>query len=38
VSIGYFETEEANAKDMLIYYKEEDIIKFGAVGFEIKVV
>ncbi len=37
MSIGYLENEEANPDDMLVYYSKEDIIKYGVVGFEIKV-
>lgn len=37
MAIGYFENEEANPEDMLVYYSKEDIIKYGVVGIEIKV-
>ena len=37
VSIGYKETEEANPKDMEIYYPEEEQAKYGVVAIKIKV-
>lgn len=36
-AIGYLENEIPNPKDMLIYYCQEDIDKYGVVGIEIKV-
>lgn len=38
ISIGYNINEEANPKDMLAYYSEEKINKYGVVGIEIKVI
>ena len=35
ISIGYNENEAANPKDMLMYYSEEQINKYGVVGIEI---
>lgn len=37
ISIGYKENETADPDDMLMYYKEEDIRKYGVVGIELKV-
>lgn len=37
VSIGYKEGEIAKPEDMLTYYSEEDINKYGVLGIEIKV-
>lgn len=36
-SIGYKEDEQANPKDMSMYYSDEDISKYGVVGIEIKI-
>jgi ASC-1-like (ASCH) protein/ADP-ribose pyrophosphatase YjhB (NUDIX family) len=36
VSLGYNEVEEANPSDMLLYYSNYDIEKYGAVGIELK--
>lgn len=36
ISLGYLENEIADLKDMLIYYNQEDIDKYGVVGIEIK--
>ena len=35
--LGYKEDEIADPKDMLLYYKEEDIQQFGVLAIEIKV-
>ena len=35
ISIGYVEEEEANPDDMLDYYTQEEIEKYGVVGIEI---
>lgn len=37
VQIGYAKDEIANAKDMLDYYSEEDIKKYGVLAIEIKI-
>lgn len=36
VSIGYNEDEEASPSDMLLYYSNDDIEKYGVVGIELK--
>ncbi len=36
--LGYNENEVALPSDMIQYYKEEDIDKYGVLGIEIKVV
>ena len=36
--IGYREDELANPLDMLSYYSEEDIRRYGVVGIEIQVI
>lgn len=36
ISIGYGENEVADPADMLMYYSEEEIHKYGVVGIEIK--
>ncbi len=36
VSIGYGENEAADPDDMLAYYTEEKIRKYGVVGIEIR--
>jgi len=36
-SIGYKEDEIANPKDMLKYYSQENIDKYGVVGIEIEI-
>ena len=36
IALGYSEEETADPADMLVYYKEEDIEKFGVVGIEVK--
>lgn len=38
ISIGYSENETANPADMLAYYSEENIKKYGVVGIEISVI
>lgn len=38
VSIGYGENDAADPNDMLAYYSEDDIRKYGVVGIEIKAV
>ncbi len=35
-SIGYKENEEADPRDMLVYYSQESIEKFDVLGIEIK--
>lgn len=37
ISIGYEENEIADPKDMLAYYPQEEINKYGVVGIEIKI-
>ena len=36
VSIGYGENEAADPADMLAFYSEDDIRKYGVVGIEIR--
>ena len=36
-SIGYLENEIANPKDMLVYYSQENIDKYGVLGIEVKI-
>ena len=36
ISIGYAENERAHPDDMLAYYSQEDIDKYGVVGIEIR--
>ena len=36
ISIGYEEDEIAHPKDMLAYYSQDEIAKYGVVGIEIK--
>ena len=38
ISIGYGEDETADPSDMLLYYSEEEIERYGAVGIELRVV
>lgn len=38
ISIGYEEHETANPSDMSKYYTTEDILKYGVVGIEIKLI
>lgn len=38
LDIGYYENETADYRDMLEYYKKEDIDRLGVVAIEIKVV
>lgn len=38
ISIGYQENEVANPNDMEMYYKKEDIEKYGALAIVIKVI
>ena len=38
LSIGYGKDETADPADMLAYYSEEEIQKYGVVGIEIKVI
>lgn len=38
LSIGYREDESADPADMLEYYSEDKINKYGVVGIEIKVI
>lgn len=37
ITIGYSEDEVANPSDMLTYYSDENIKKYGVVGIEISV-
>ena len=37
-SLGYKEDEIADPKDMLFYYKEKDIKKFGVLAIEVKLI
>ena len=34
-SIGYAKDEKANPNDMLMYYSEENIEKYGVLGIEL---
>ena len=36
-SIGYLENEIASPKDMLVYYSQENIDKYGVLGIEVKI-
>lgn len=36
--LGYNEDETAHPDDMLIYYKKEDIIKYGVLAIEIRLI
>lgn len=36
--IGYKEKENASYTDMFEYYSEEDILRYGVVGIEIKII
>ena len=38
ISIGYKEDEVADPKDMLMYYKNEDIKKYGVLGISVRVI
>lgn len=38
VSIGYKEDEEANPKDMELYYSSEEQFKYGVVGIEMELI
>lgn len=38
VSIGYKEDEEANPKDMELYYSSEEQSKYGVVGIEMELI
>ena len=35
-TLGYMENETANPKDMLAYYSQENIEKYGVVGIELR--
>ena len=35
-ALGYAENERANPKDMLAYYSQENIAKYGVIGIEIR--
>lgn len=37
ISIGYSADEIASPKDMLVYYSEEKIEKYGVLGIEIRI-
>lgn len=37
-SIGYTQEQNANSKDMLSYYSQEEIDKYGVIGFEVRVI
>ena len=36
--LGYLPNEEANPYDMLKYYSEDDIVKYGVLAIEIKLI
>ena len=36
--LGYLDSEKARPDDMLIYYKRDDINKYGVLGIEIKLI
>ena len=36
--LGYQKVEKADPDDMLIYYQKEDILKYGVIAIEIKVI
>ena len=38
ISIGYSEDETSDPNDMLLYYSNEKIDKYGVIGIEIKVI
>ena len=38
ISIGYTEDEIVDSKDMLLYYSQDKIDKYGVMGIEIKVI
>ena len=38
ISIGYKENETALPSDMLIYYSQDDVKKYGVVGIEVRVI
>ncbi len=38
ISIGYEDTEIANPEDMSAYYDEKEILKYGVLGIEIKII
>ena len=38
VSMGYKEDEEANPKDMELYYSSEEQSKYGVVGIEVELI
>ena len=38
ISIGYTEDEVADPKDMLMYYKNEEIKKYGVLGISVRVI
>lgn len=38
IAIGYNEDDEANPSDMLAYYSDENIKKYGVIGIEISVI
>ena len=38
ISMGYKEHEEANPKDMELYYSKEEQEKYGVIGIEIKLI
>ncbi len=38
ISIGYKEDDVADPNDMLMYYKKEDIKKYGVLGISVKVI
>ena len=38
ISIGYKEDEEANPKDMELYYSSEEQSKYGVVGIEMELI
>ncbi|MGL4913040.1 MAG: ASCH domain-containing protein [Romboutsia sp.] len=38
MAIGYTEDKVADSKDMLLYYSQDKIDKYGVIGIEIKVI
>jgi len=36
--LGYLPNEDANPSDMLKYYSEDDIVKYGVLAIEIKLI
>lgn len=38
LSIGYTQEQSADPKDMLLYYSQEEIDKYGVMGIELRVI